>query len=280
MKHGGWGCITVNRHGINAGIRNGEKVADEKDEYAGETGLKDDYDGTIVEAWFDRDPNKFSGNAYLTLKIEADDGDEVEQMYGCGAEWDTYDAGKSVAHPQDDPAREKMKKFHVNTKIQRLINTAHALDGVIDAWAQNKEKYGNPPKTGARFANIWEGLRFHWEVETEEVTLNDRQTGEPRKVTMTTSLPTAFLGVAGAGSGAAGAGSASSSTTPAGAGNPASVLDGVDPTTAKQVVALAKANDYNTFVDKVMELPAVLENGPLMSSVADEAWYNTIRAEA
>jgi hypothetical protein len=73
---------------------------DEFDPYAGSSGLKDDFDGVIVDAWAELDTQNAGNRTNAWLKILADDGEEVSNRYGLGSDWASYDGGETIEHPK------------------------------------------------------------------------------------------------------------------------------------------------------------------------------------
>lgn len=246
-------------------------MADEQDPFRGESGLKDDFDGVITEAWFVKDPGQNGGNAYLNLKVLADDGDEVEQRYSCGPDWAVYSGGENVQHPKDKP--EKIKVFNNASKIQGLVVQARdvmAEAGAVEVLLARSKKHASdnyPNGEGARYADLWPGLKFHWEIKSEDYKFT--RNGEEVKGTTNTVLPTKYLGEvavsppSGGGSGGTSTGSGTGTSIPA-------------PLLA-QITAIAKAKgDYGQFVDAIMQIDGAVENQALMSKVADETWYKEL----
>jgi hypothetical protein len=242
------------------------------DEFKTTSGLKDDFDGVVVDAWFAKDIGTQTDNLYGFLKILADDGEEVTQRYGLGAEWGSFDQGITVEHPKG------AKHYFNNRAGYSEVFTAALKSGAEDLM-RSKSKT-ELEQRGAKDARIWLGLRFHWEVKTETFTLRDKQSGEDREITTNRCLPTKFLGLAESGGTAATAGVVTVAKT-SGQG----VVDGsaenmtelADAATMTKLKVLAKTKTYSEFVDDAMNIPGAIDNMMLMTALADETLYNGLR---
>lgn len=232
---------------------------EEYDEFRLDSGFKDDYDGTVIDAWFGT--TEANPNLLLFLKVQADDGEEVENRYGCGDGWSSFDGGETAEHAT--------KKFFNNrSKIGGLV--AAAFDsGAEDAIRAKSKEVNN---LGPRASKLWVGFRAHWNVFQEEFDMKDRTTGEQIKRTSTSVLPTKFIEFVGAG--AEGKSSSTSSSAAPTGGGP---LDSVDASVATQITLLAKTNDYPSWVDQVMALPDIVSNGTIMSALADQSFYEGLK---
>jgi hypothetical protein len=271
---------------------------DEFDEWDGESGFKDDYSGLIVDSFFTKDSNYNNGETLiLKLKIIADDGEEVEQIYPCGADWDSYDNGETAEHPKDREGRPKA--FNHNSAIYGLIR--HAFEaGAEDTLKQR----GRPRK-----ASIWRGLKFHWKVDTQTFTIKDRKTGEDRTITTNRTYPEKFLGVFDVDSGTQeGAPANASTSTPApqsgaatstassegfdeptpapgsqgnngasGAGATPFDLTGFDPSMIGKLKIHAKSKSYTDFLDAAMAVDGVTTNDQLLDLLGQEPFYAHLR---
>lgn len=254
------------------------------DPFAGESGLKDDYDGVIEDAWFGTN-DKYGDTVLLHLALRADDGDEVENRYPCGPDWATYDGGATVEHPKGGA-----KMFNVNTRVMSLIKAMMATEAesVLRERSkagpvQNDERKGDLP-AGPKAASLYKGLRFHWNAHKEMKGYKDKETGEWKDQEVTIVLPTAFLGVEDGSDAAGGAtGSTSTAASPS-ASTPAPAAATPPPSNSNPVLIAAlkqvakTAPDYNAFVDGAMEVEGVMADNDLMGKVADEAFYQSLRA--
>lgn len=217
------------------------------------TGLLDDFDCEVLDAWWATDARYNNGQtALLFWKVATDDEDAPEDessRWAAGADWESLDGGKTVEHPKGKT------KFNVNSQVGNLISRA------IELGAGPTLMERGP----AQSAEIWVGLKFH--MKREEFTFNIQ--GEERKGNRL--LPTAFYGV-GDGTPLTSAGSAESAA-PA-----ASALEGVD----EGVVAAlrkvkAETGSHSAFVDAAMELTEVTGNTSLVMALAlPDGIYNEL----
>lgn len=235
-------------------------MADEFDPFQQDTGFKDDYDGEVIDAWFGK--TERGPDTLLFLKVRADDGEEVENRYGCGSDWVTFDGGKTIEHPS--------KKFLNNrAKYAVLVQRAFACEGGKAAVLGRNEELDS--ELGPRAAALWVGSRWHWEVEQEDFTIKDRESGENVKVTSTSVVPTAFLGYG------EGGGSVKASTSEAVAESGSSPLDEMSPETQTKIKVLAASHEYPAWVDKMMEIDEVMGNSGMISALADQGFYNGLK---
>lgn len=280
-------------------------VADEFDPYAPGTGLKDDFDGTIMDTTMFV---KVEGqqNMAFQLQVRADDGEEVEQRYGVGGEWMTYDGGKTVEHPKGHN-----RQFNGQTAYSQLI--VNALMTGPEArelfYAANR----NRDNRGPQYAEVWHGMRFHFKIVEvdgqQRVEVQDEagnKTGEFEWVARKQNrmFPTAFLGMVGAEGTPAPAQptppassptpeataqpqlTATTSSTPPPAPTVGTVeeyaafnaLDMRD--RAKMKLLAASAEDYRKFADQaaIIELAAepgryMIDVDPMMPLLSAEAFY-------
>lgn len=119
------------------------------DPWAGTSGLRDDFDGTITSAKFIFDSEYFNGNALLmTMEVTPDDGGEPEILkLSVGTGWDQDSKGAAAKREDNsDP-----KGFNKNCNYQRFIASALETD-----FAPELRK-GVPWD-----ATIWEGQNFHF----------------------------------------------------------------------------------------------------------------------
>lgn len=222
-----------------------------EESFEGETGLLDDYDATIVEAWFAPD-QRFSNNLCLQFKllVDAEEGgepEEIEELWSCGPDWESMDGGETAEHPKGKG------KFNKASKVQRMISSA------VEAGA-------GPVLAGrgtAMEAKIWNGLRFHFKRTSYDYTYQGAE-GKSQVLGMR-----AFLGEEDAASSSPSGSGSSGSAEPKPAA--ASALDGLDSEVVEALkTAKAEAGDsHNSFVDKAMELTAVTSNPTLMVAIAD-----------
>ncbi len=243
-------------------------MADEWNPFTPGTGLKDDFDATIIRGQFVPDPQ--STRVTLKLWLDCDDGEEYELRLGLGNDWDTFDGGDSVKHPKGD-----RQLFHHNTQYSDFI--VHAMNaGAQDAMFAHNKNYND---MGPRFAAFWVGFRFHFNVlqrpsskrsekvnedGTKEVTWEDIEVGRV--------LPTKYLGIAGdvvVGTDAAAPSAPTNS-------DPLAVLDQISQ--GKVRAAAKSAADYGAFIDLMLALTdnndvPIMDYDDVQRAVADESWY-------
>lgn len=121
----------------------------EHDPWAGTSGLRDDFDGTIVSAKFIYDSEYFNGDALLmTMEVTPDDGGEPEILkLSVGKGWDQDAKGaKAKREDNSDP-----KGFNKSTNYFRFCAAALETD-----FAPTLRE--NVPWD----ASIWEGQNFHF----------------------------------------------------------------------------------------------------------------------
>src|SRR5215831_5579301 len=150
------------------------------DEFDTDKGIKEDYDGVVKEAYFQAFEDQ---GVNLVLMNVADDGEEVEQRYRVGTDWASFDGGVTIEHPNKHIIRS-------NSQLATLVERAFAAG----AETQIRERSSANRSLGPRTAQLWPGLRFHWDVEEVPYDFKDRKTGEQVKGTSYKSYPTRFLG--------------------------------------------------------------------------------------
>lgn len=253
-------------------------MTDTFDPFHLDSGVKENFDGQVADAWFGQTDNA-GDTLFLFLKILADDGEEVERRYSCGDGWKTFDGGITAEHPS-------RQYFQNNSNLGILLTRAFAVGGE-DALRKRSADLDNK---GPKAAKLWSGFRAHWDVERETFKIKDKDTGEMVERERVLVLPTQFLSMvdAAAASGSApGAQNASgSSQAPPISGTPDASSNGgeVPPAFAtvnagmqQMIRSLAKQHDYGSWIDKVMALPGVIENDKLMAGISDEAFYTQLR---
>lgn len=171
-----------------------QQTTDEFDPFKTSSGLKDDFDGTVIDGWWGTDPNSQQNPAPLLgfLKIIADDGEEVEARYSTGSGWNSYDGGVTVEHEKDGAG---LQYFNNRTAWAECFTKAMESGAESEMRRRSQEELNN--RGPRNIGGMMKGLKFHWNVKTETFNMKDRQTGEQREVTSNRLLPTAFLGVVG-----------------------------------------------------------------------------------
>jgi hypothetical protein len=252
-------------------------VSDNFDPFAGETGLKANYEGEIIDAYF------AAANFGLRLELKVRDiatGEEDDKFYGCGPDWGSYDGGETAEHPKGDK-----KGFNNNTAIFELIAAAFEAGAEEELRRRSKEQFdGKGPKA----AGIWKGLRFYWEARTTKKQIPDEDNpGKRKEIEVTRILPTKYLGVgdstvtsehAGV-SPAQNQANVNAGGVSGSEGNSSFDLSsmGLPDDQLVQIKVKAKTSSYGDWVDAVMALPGALENGTLMSAIGDESFYNQLK---
>ena len=126
---------------------------DEFDSLALGSNLKEDFTGVIRDAQFVKSDR--GDNWQLRVWIDADDGDEVEQGYGVGGDWASYDGGQTIEHPKGE-----------RTKINNQTSYAGWITAAVKSGAEEELRGRNRDlnNQGYRAAALWTGLRFHFDV--------------------------------------------------------------------------------------------------------------------
>lgn len=157
------------------------------------TGLADDFDGTIVDAKFDVNPDyeRVAGAAdpMLILTLECPEfGEPVTQGWSTGGapKWEIGRGGLEIT----SSVNPDLRRFNMNTRAGELVKRMFKLVG------QGNEKAGQEvflvKKHYMTEAEFYSGLSFHWKREPMRTV-----SGEARDVLM----PNTYLGES-AGSGA------------------------------------------------------------------------------
>lgn len=203
------------------------------------SGLIDDFDGTITDAYFGTDSAYNDGQSVLLiLDVATDDPDtpQITEKLSVGTGWNIVDGGAAIEH---DKGKEV---FNKSTRLFGFVKAAH------DAGA----RFTLP---SLRQAATYKGLGFHWLRQKVE-----GFNGESKEVL----LPSALL--AGAAAAPAAAASPSSEVV-----SPALV--------AKLKVAAKAAADWSEFIDKAYAIDGVAGNAGAEAMVTDEDTFNALRAE-
>lgn len=247
-------------------------MTDEFNPYKPGSGLKDDFDGTIVDGLFAADPQ--TGNTSIILMVSCDDGDEWPGRYGTGSGWESYDAGVSVRHPGGT-----RQLFNAQSAYSDFMQ--HAWDAGAKDDMLGRIKSVGGPTVGAN----WNGMRFHWEVLERPIRRPvDNEDGSRtwKDEVINRTLPVKYLGMVGVqeqlptSGTVAGAGSVGSSA------DPLTVLDAV---TAGKVRQAAKdAASYEQFIDKMLGLTnnsgtPIMDFVEIGTAVADREWFNALHGE-
>lgn len=159
-------------------------MSDEFDPFALSTGLPDQLDITIEEAWFEFDPQYNDGQT-LVFKITGMTNDEEfgeagrgTLMYPCGAGWNVADRGAKAVREDGN----ERKGFNNGSGYGLFIDAAIGCDGAENVL--RSEGRGDP-----RNAGMWVGLSWH--VDRKERDYGG-DIGKRSRL-----LPTKFLGEGG-----------------------------------------------------------------------------------
>ena len=151
-----------------------------------ESGLADDFDGTIVDSWFEinKDYVLKAGKEIpmLYLRIETPDLDQaVSQGWSCGEakQWEIAGGDKSIT----SRTRPDSKVFNMNARAGQLVGRMISLIGDGD---KGKGQDFFSKRGFMTEAATYVGLNFHWNREK----LPTVGEGAPSEVL----LPTAYLG--------------------------------------------------------------------------------------
>lgn len=245
-----------------------------KDEFSGDTGLKENFDGTITSPEFTQSQR---GNWGLHFTIAADDGEEVERTYSVGGAdkgWTSYDGGETIEGPS------AKARFHVRSSIQKFIDDCMTA-GAGDALRERSKTQFN--SRGPFHAALWNGLRFHWDV-VQRTEPSRTESGEWVDKETDVMVPVKFLGVAGGvqqspqpAAQAAPTGDSQAASQAAVAASNGADIHEMD---LKMLKGLAKsANDHGNFADLVMEAAdhagePFIKNKAVMKKIGQEDFYN------
>lgn len=235
-----------------------------------ETGLRDDFDATVVDSRFGTDSRFQNGEQMLLIwTLNGTDADgapfEDEHFIGVGKAWVTHDGGRSITHESG-----KDRFFNQNSIYGTIIGRAVSEFGMKDLLTAR----GGPME-----ASVWKGLRFHFKSEEKDY---GGDIGKKSRV-----LPNKFLGEDG---GSPGQSSGSTASVVSGAEAPVAPSAPLqDPVTSPvqaapvvgngsgsgqgdglrdQVLALARSlPTHSEFQDAAMELPGILDRQDLVEEI-------------
>lgn len=219
------------------------------DEFDTDKGIKEDYDGTIKDSFFQVGEQ---GRTNLVLMVVADDGEEVEARYSIGPDWASFDGGETVEHPNKT-------KIRADSQLAVLVEKA-MLSGAEHVIRQRSSANGGK---GQRTAKLWPGLKFHWDVEAKPYDFKNRETGEQVQGTSYKSYPSRFLGEQSVEQPAQES-TGSSSSTPQ-----------VPPDIIARLKVLAQAKPFAEWVDEALTIDYVRDN--MLSALSDESFYNSLK---
>lgn len=216
------------------------------DEFDTDKGIRDDYDGTVKDAFFQAGDQ---GRTNLVLMVMADDGEEVEARYAVGTDWASFDGGVTVEHPQKS-------KIRADSQLATLVDRA-MMSGAEAVIRQRSAENGG---FGQRTAKLWPGLKFHWDVEAKPYNFKNQETGEQVEGTSFKSYPTKFFGEAAIAESAP-------ASAPSAPQVPADIL--------ARLKVLAQAKPFSEWVDEALTIDYVRDN--MLNALSDEGYYNSLK---
>jgi hypothetical protein len=222
------------------------------DEFDTDKGVKDDYVGTIVDAFFkgsEQNPDDVS----LVLVKEAEDGERVEDFYRVGTDWASFDGGETVEHPTKS-------KVRADSQVALLTERAMACgaESVI------RERSSQNGLKGYKTAKLWPGLKFHWAVDTKHVDFTNAK-GEHIERDVFKSYPDTFVGTED--------GVVSTGSSTPGDNEPVDI----PPEIFAKLQILAQAKVFAEWVDEALTIDWVRDN--MLKALSDESFYNSLRKE-
>lgn len=148
------------------------------------SGLLDDFDFTIEEAWFGTN-EKFGDQVLLNLRGEAEQevegeivvvDDEHLLLYSCGDGWEAAKGGREATHGAG------------KTTFTNQSNMGRLIDALVGLGSEVLEELEGRGETYE--ADTWEGLKLH--IERKQFSFRNRETQE--QVNYEVPLPTDYLG--------------------------------------------------------------------------------------
>lgn len=231
-----------------------ERNITDDDLWGTDSGLFTDYEGTVIDAWFNVDTNIQNSPTFLFLKMGTDNESHAEwtERYNCGPDWQSVDGGETVVHP-------------TKMKFNRQSQAGILVDKAVELVGDDIRSWGSPLT-----AKTWLGSRWYMEAVTRQGTRRDTQ----EKWTSTRNYPARFLGKGEA------AGEESVGTV--GRGVPeVGEHEGAVNVDAPILQMMKKlANDgltHEQWMDKVLELPGALDNDELIRSLPKPGFYESMK---
>lgn len=248
-------------------------MSDNYDPFKPDTGLKDDFDGTVITEEFKQSDY---GNYGLVLTVEADDGEVIElRPLGCGKDWKSVDGGESVEGPS------AKSTFHVNTGMSDWISFAMKAGAEEELRRRSKDEFSG---RGPMHAGLWHIMRFHFDVVEQKANRQNRETKEWEEVTVNVVRPTKYLGTATEvkSSGTPSPSTASTSSVSQTAFHSNGANTTIHPTDLATLQTLAQQHPFTKWVDKAMMLKGVdgellLRNNAVKAMLSSEEQYNSLR---
>lgn len=215
------------------------------DAYSLSSGLLDDFDGTVSEAWFATDAAYNDGSTVLLiLDLATDDPDRPQETLklSTGTGWVIEDSGRRIVAESG-----KNRSFNKSSVIGGFLQAA------LEAGAGETMRARGIPMEAA----TWQGLKFHF--NRVDVVGFD---GEKKE----RLLPTGFLGADG--------GAVAGGAAPAAQGS----SDEVSPALRAQLtVAAKKAEDQSAFIDAAFQIDGVVDSAAAVALVTSDEFYNQAR---
>lgn len=148
------------------------------DSWTTESGLLDDYDFKVEDAWFGEDEENDDDRIFLFLRGEATvdgevENDEHRERYSTGKNWEVVEDGAEVENATGK------NRFNQNAGLGRLINALVAIDGVAEYLGDRGEAYE---------ASTFNGLKMHMERRVVSKWVND----DGEEVEWNLNLPTSL----------------------------------------------------------------------------------------
>jgi hypothetical protein len=246
-----------------------------------ESGLPDDFNLTVTDAWFAKDARYKDGEVLLlhwhgTVEKDGEEEElETPIIFPCGSGWDSYDGGKTAEH-------EKGRKRFISSSIYgRLIDRCVKDLGMMDLMIKRGD-----PKT----AKVWVGLKFH--LKREKIEFGSKL--EPIERLM----PDKFLGEVGKPAPAKETAKSKQETKPeakeeaaAGPGEGAVTRSGEEAAAGSddkkrklllaKLKAIAKKSDsFEQFYDEAVNLEEVVNDEEILAMVIDEENGIYVQAKA
>lgn len=242
------------------------------DPFKPDTGLKDDYDGTITSAEF---VQVNGGNYALQLVVTADDEEAPEIRLGCGKGWVSYDGGETVEGPS------AKARFHAMTAYAKFIGSAMKSGAGDELQGRSQRDHQG---RGPMHAALWQGLRFHFEVLNEPGDMPDPNGGTkwiPNPEGVNRVAPTKYLGTTEESTSSPDSKKTSSAQS-SGTANTTSPSDSIHPADLATLTQHANELDFEPWVDHIMTLKdqsgsLFIKNKPVMALLASKDRYEALK---
>lgn len=154
----------------------------EFDPYSLSSGLPlADVEATVTAVEFRFDTSYSADACVCAVTFQPDEGEEQEQLYSLGKNWEPVDRGENAGHVSGKPS-----KFNEQTNYGRFLSACFKMEDFMD----EVREAGIMPWEGAFLL----GKRFHLGTVDYE-TRNPRKPDDPPKVRQAI-IPTEYLGMA------------------------------------------------------------------------------------